>query len=471
MKRVLAMVLSLFIILSFAACSPQQNSAGEVEKVLGEVQNLPVDIDAATAQIGKNFVKYTSQNEGEALAVIEDAVLYKTQRTENEETESGLAFSYTITSLCIGSGEASDGGTLKISFVGVRVEMKVESDDVTAAKDYLRTQIDSAATSESVKKYNELIDGKTIYVTGDSELWNSFVFDTEIEAVCDKEKGSFEIKYNGPANRLIYDTTYDDQDRVIKEIAYYYDEAGKKYTESIEENSYSEDGTVHSKRTVYFSYTERISLYSETIDSKEITKLEYYNNGNLKREYYDYSKSEEEENFAEINYYENGNKSTEAYFDDNGDRIEISYRKDGTMLDKYVNLECVYDDRREQLPLKEVLEDGSWVERTYDEDYLATEKWYTKSGVLTSETSFYKSGRSKEITVYDAATGAKVYIAVLYDNEKGTESKFISFDDPDWYMVERHFYENGEMAKEIFYESENKIAAQKSYDTNGNLIG
>ena len=30
MKRLLAMVLSLFIILSFAACSPQQNSAGEV---------------------------------------------------------------------------------------------------------------------------------------------------------------------------------------------------------------------------------------------------------------------------------------------------------------------------------------------------------------------------------------------------------------------------------------------------------
>ena len=60
---------------------------------------------------------------------------------------------------------------------------------------------------------------------------------------------------------------------------------------------------------------------------------------------------------------------------------------------------------------------------------------------------------------------------MLYDNEKGTESKFVAFDDPDWYMVERHFYENGEMAKEIFYESENKIAAQKSYDTNGNLIG
>lgn len=410
MKRIFLLFLTALFIVTMVACSntfenPNSEVLKEIEKSLGELEKLPIDINEAVEQIGKSATQYQSTSSDEetnqALAVFEDSVLYSTSRTENDKTDDGIIFSYTVTALHIGQIKSNAENTLEVKFVAAHLQMNIISDDVDTAKAHLKNLMDDAPVDvdrATVNSYNKLIDGEQIYLTSDSVLWDEFIdVDEETKISCNLDSGTFEVKFVGEVGVLYYDETRDENDALLKKIAYYYDETGNRWIESILDYSYLDTGEELLKVTYYYTNSAQISEVRESIsattvsdagisiDSRILMEQEFYEDGTLKLEYHDYSETKDEEHFKRVYYYSNGQVLHEEYIDENGIHLTAEYNEDGSIR--------IYEKSLNEQPLEVVNEDGSrntW--EYYDNMEVHFERWYNSEGDLYRVREFQPDG-------------------------------------------------------------------------------
>ena len=417
MKRIILLLLTALLIVTTVACSnasenPNAEILKELEKSLGELEKLPIDINEAVEQVGKSAAQYQTASSDEEtnqqLAVFEDSVLYGASRIENSKTDDGIIFSYTVTALHIGQIQSNVENTLEVKFVAAHLQMNVISDDVSAAKAYLRNLMDDAPVDvdrATVNSYNKLVDGEQIYLTSDSVLWDEFIdVDEEMKISCDPGNGTFEIKFVGELGVLYHDETRDENNVLLKKIAYYYDKAGNRWIESILEYSYLDAGEELLKATYYYTNSAQISEVRESIsattvsdagisiDSRILMEQEFYEDGTLKLEYRDYSEAKDEEHFKRVYYYSNGQVLHEEYIDENGIHLTAEYNEDGSIrnYEKFLN----------EQPLEVVNEDGSrntW--EYYDNMEVHFERWYNSEGDLYRVREFQPDGTYKDYIV------------------------------------------------------------------------
>lgn len=420
MKRIILLFLTVMLIVTMVACSntsknPNSEVLREIEKELGTLEKLPIDIYEAVEQVGSGAAQYqstsTDEETNQSLAVFEDSVLYSASRTEIDNTDDGLPFSYIVTVLHIGQIKLNTENTLEVTFVAAHLQMNIISDDVDTAKAYLKNLMDDAPIDvdrATVNSYNKLIDGEQIYLTSDSVLWDEFIdVDEETKISCDPDNGTFEIKFVGELGVLYHDETRDENDALLKDVAYYYDEAGNRWIESILEYSYLDTGEALLKETYYYANSAQISKLRESIsattvsdagiviDSRTLMEQEFYEDGTLKLEYHDYSEAGDEEHFRRVYYYANGQVQHEESIDENGVHLTAEYSEDGSIrvYEKFLN---------EQL-LEVVHEDGTKITREYYDDMnLHFERWYNSKGILYRVTEFQPDGTRKDYE-YDEA--------------------------------------------------------------------
>lgn len=481
-RTIYMIVLTVLLILSMTACktdsdNPNSKVIKELEKTLGKIENLPISIDMAIEQVGQNAVKYQLANENSkdtSLAIIDDAVLYCTTRTVNDITESDVEFSYTITMFHIGKILSSNSDLMDVQFVAAHMQMSITSNDVESAKNYLKDLSSSAPIDDGTKKlYYDLIDGKQIYITSDSALWDEFDLEGDVTVSLDPENKTFEFKFTAEVGTLYHETTRDAEDRILKNIAYYYDEEGNKWIEYIEENTYTDEGTLQ-KMTYYFPNSDQIRSYSEGLSNnyvegneivfsyKPILEQEYYEDGTLKSEYCDHSTSGGEENYYKATYYPDGQKESETYFNEAGARITYQYLADGSV--------CYYEKCIGEITVENeyIDEDGFRIVSVYFESgNLYFSKVYNSSGILIKEEECYESFRIHFIKEYFEDTGALRTLHEYYDDDNSTRKEFWDYSGV-WYLKKSTYYPSGQKSTESTWYTADTLASVNEWYENGN---
>lgn len=486
MKRIVFLLLTVLLVITMGACSPSSGNANaevitELEKSLGEIDKLPVDIDEAVDQVGKEATQYRSSSTDdeikELLAVFDDSVLYFTSRTEHDKTDEGIAFGYTITALHIGQSKLSDDNSLEVKFAAAHLQMSIVSDDVRAAKKYLKELMDDAPVdADAARSYNDLIDGEQIYVTSDSALWDEFVeVDEDMTIVCDSNSGTFEVKFVGEVGKLYHNKILDGNDRVIKDVAYYYDENGNRWLESVEENSYTDEGALI-KTTYYYPNSDQISKYSEKINmldpnstGSEITyklteELEYYENGTLKREYHNLSESQDEERYIIKEYAEDGSMTGESCCNDEG-TYRIAY-ENGVKRYYYLStggttlIEFYY-------PNGNLESSDEFIGDEFDGKIVRSESGY-ENGNLKRVNEYYDSGNIRFDYWYFEDTGTLESVTEFYDMEGEMRKEYISYGGK-WYAESCSYYPSGQMSKQTTWYTEDQLRSLEEWYENGQV--
>ncbi|MBQ2946046.1 MAG: hypothetical protein IJD95_05740 [Clostridia bacterium] len=432
MKKILSLLIAILLIFSFASCGGGDDSKiiKELTSILGELKDLSMNVDEVVESLDKEAeVFLPTENESteelsvDKLVIAENAVVYKTSRAVTQKTEDAKEISYVINAMHFGK-LVPETKTGNVAFVSANIEIVITSADKDYARSYLLSLISDAPISLNAKKlYTDAIGGKIINVSKDSILWDEFVdLDDRMKIVCDKENGTFEVRFIGEPGRLYHDTVRDENDMVLKDIAYYFDEDGNKYIEEIEENIYKDD-QMYSKRTLYYYMTDIVKEIAEsyrkyegdenggTVKIVPVMEIKYYENGNLESEYYNLG----DEKYVKREYYENGQVQNEEYWKDDGTKVSGSYEEDGTVFsyeEYYQNGNTKYSH--------------CFVESEFMGQQIMTfvEYYYYESGILQKEIRDNPVFKTKEVREYREDETIKYYAIIGQDGEITEETFF-----------------------------------------------
>lgn len=422
-KRILAIFLAIFSLFALVSCGGADDNklVKEITAILGEIKELPIDIDAAVENIGKEATKFTPKDEssGDGAAVIDNAIVYKTSREVTDKTSEGKDISYVINTLHFGKliSETKQGN---VAFVSANLTLEVTSDDKEYAKNYLLSLLDTApvdATSKAL--YIKLINGEQISINNDSYLWNEFIdLDERMKIVFDNEAGTFDVKFIGEVGVLYHDQIRDENDMLLKDTAYYFDDEGNKYIEEILEHSYFENKS-YTKGTYYYYMTHTLKEMSEgymEFTSTEtggstrfvlIYEIKYYENGSLESEYYNHNPGGEVANYTRRSFYENGQLANEEIANESG-LVRKGYDEEGNLLyheEEYQNGNAKYTM-------------GYVDEELGDISYMAAvEQFFDENGNITKQIKDDPIFSVKRINEYREDGSCKRYAVVNYDGE------------------------------------------------------
>ncbi len=436
-KRIFSIFLAVFTLFLLVSCGETNDNklVNDIIKIIGEIKDLPIDVDAAVDSIGKEADKFiaTDSKSSDKAAVIDDVIVYKTSRTVKDKTSNGTEISYVINTLHFGKliAETKQGN---VAFVSANLTLEITSDDKEYAKSYLLGLMDSAPVDATAKElYIKLIGGSQISVNNDSLLWDEFIdLDERMKIVFDKENGTFDVKFIGEVGVLYHDSIRDENDMLIKDTAYYFDEEGNKYIEEIFEQTYFENKAC-TKTTYYYYMTHNLKEisegYAEYIELENggstrfvtIYEIKYYENGQLESEFYNHNPGGEISDYTRKEYYENGQTAFEEIANENG-LVRKGYDEEG-------NLEY------------------------HEEEY---------PGGNTKYTLGYSNEEIDGISY-------KAYVEQFFD-ENGNITKQIK-DDPIFSVKRINEYrEDGSCKRFAIVDYNGEIIEETFYDENGNVI-
>lgn len=507
MKRFLTLVAAGLLTLSLAACakdaatdstSPSRPSIPSVPDGSmppattpeGEpVPDIPMDFEQAADQLGSNVDTYynptSDRSVTENLAISGDDVLYQSI-TKVEYDVDGLTYSYTINANHVGKMTGSSGKAKHIRFYAAYLTMSFPDGNVEQAKQAMLEALEDAPLDEDSKaSYRQLIDGAKLYVAADSVMWDMYVnIPAESKIVLENDTFYFFSGGDGDTNQLHHDIIRDDQDRELKDTAFYFDEDGNKWIESIDEYKYTETSTRHTQ-TYYYSFSTQINSYyvnvstydGEVTTFNNIELREYYPDGTPMSEFY----LDENGNTVKYEYTEEGIKTYEEYTDAEGTEIIANYQGDGSLISRYVTKP-----------------DGTKSEEVYTPDGTLSFKSILRNGLMVEEyttftngnpdrhTFYYESGRPHTSKFYHEHGGLNS-IYEYYDTEELTPKRIEHYSGEFLSQV-NHYYPNGveqNMTRYFFRESADEeyriwkyqenhengeTAKYQEYDGEGNLI-
>ncbi len=422
-KRILAFFLAFFSLFALVSCGGADDNklVKEITAILGEIKELPIDIDAAVENIGKEATKFTPKDESssDGAAVIDNAIVYKTSREVTDKTSEGKDISYVINTLHFGKliSETKQGN---VAFVSANLTLEVTSDDKEYVKNYLLSLLDTApvdATSKAL--YVKLINGEQISINNDSYLWDEFIeLDERMKIVFDNEAGTFDVKFIGEVGVLYHDQIRDENDMLLKDTAYYFDDEGNKYIEEIDENIYKEN-KMYSKRTLYYYMTNVIREISETYREYKgdenggttrvipVMEIKYYENGSLESEYYNHNPGGEVANYTRRYFHENGQLANEEIANESGIVIK-EYDEEGNLL--------LHEERYPNENTKYAM--NYVIEELGDISYATTvEQFFDENGNITKQIKDDPIFSVKRINEYREDGSCKRYAVVNYDGE------------------------------------------------------
>ena len=492
-KRLLLIVLATVLLLAIMACektekdpSPNDNIA-QIEEELGNIQQLPLDLNEAVAAVGKDadiYINNNSESErSQALAVFDSTLMYSTISSNEETTEDGVFYTFTNKVLHFGTYTRNADGSLNPTFSAANLVIEIVSEDVAAARADMKRMIEDAPLSkDTLKLYNDLVDGETGYLTADSPLWEEFIdVGEDIKIFCN-EDNSFDIVFSGDSNELLIDEVRGENDELISRVSYYYDQDGNNWIESIEENTYLEDGSMESTVTYYYYNSNQIKTTSRTRNIFESTETggtmhfillmekKYYENGQIQLDYESYT-GEKEGTYKEIAYFENGQMQYQAYFDEEGYRIQEHYLESGMLIswEKYLGEELVdynYPELPDNitLPEEEVLEDGTVILREFHANGNLYRELQYKNNILVYETEYYENKRISCCKEYSENTGELYSLESFYDDEDSTKKEACYYSGY-FYLQRETYYPNGQMhIHELWFTEEQQYEYVEWYE-------
>lgn len=527
MKRLLTLIAAALLALSLAACTkdaasdptapsttpttPSQNPSqpsipsvpdGSMPPATtpeGEtVPNVPMDFEEAANQMGTNVNTYFNSDSDsdcvENLAISGEDVLYQSISAIEFDAD-GATYTYTVNANHMGKLSAGSGKSQNIHFTAAYLTLTFPEENAEQTKQLMLDSLDNAPLNDEGKdSLRQLIGGAKIYAAAGSELWDMFV-DVPEEAKIVIENGTFYFFSGGDGdfNELHHDYIRDDQDRELKHTAYYFDEEGTKWIESIDEYEYSENSTRHTQ-TYYYSYSTQINSYyvnistydGEVTSFKNIELREYYPDGTPMSEFY----LDENGNSVKYEYTEEGIKVYEEYTDAEGTYVQATYQGDGTLSIRFTRKT-----------------DGTETEETYTPDGTLSYKYVRRNDLMVEEYTTYPNGNPQYHTYYYESgreylredyyeSGELDSIYEYYDNEESSlkhseyyMGKFIyqitnyypngaqqnltqyfhrsPTDTEDRIKEYTENYENGETAKYREYDGEGNLIDSREYFENG----
>lgn len=530
MKRAFLFTLALLLIISLAACAkaPEQSESNPSTQQLDPtvsptapsadstrptvpstpdasmppattpsgdtVPDVPMDFDQAADELGTDVKIYYHPDSPdciENLAISGEDVLYQSISTYNE-TEDGITHHFVVTTNHVGQLTASSGKNHTIKFSGAYLLVTFPGDTAEQTREFMLEMLEDAPLSESGQEaFRQLIGGAKIYAAADSELWETLV-NTSSESKVILSGDTFRFN-NGEPGQLYHDRVKDDLDRELKDTAYYFDEDGTKWIESIDEYEYYDDGRRHT-HTFYHPYSNQIQTYYISVSSFDgtttqftiVEEYEYYADGTPKTKTY----QDENGNPAHFEYAEDGTKLYEEYTNGDGTQISASYLEggilhsytslstDGTYVEQWYydngNLSQSITSRNDLLvEEKEGYESGDlrYLKQYYESGNLHFQYDYHEGGYLNSITEFYDTDQWDYMRIEYYQGNIIHQINIYYPNgeEQSMTMYFFTESEDDLRVRKYHEgYENGETAKYYEYDAEGNVIDGREYYENGN---
>lgn len=381
MKRLLYLVLALFIVLSTAACSNSTTSdkqvEKEIEKVLGDYKQLPMDIDDIKEKLSDNVLVESSaatddeDTKNTTIVVGDGVVLYSSATEDVAKSANGSEFSYKVTVIHLGSATEGKDGAYSLHFIGANITMEIGASDSEAVRQELLSQIDQMELSgEDASLMKDLINGKQIYASTSSNLWELYSeVSVDVQATYDAETNSFVIKEEDTYDEMLDQYCYelvDFKGRVSERVYYKIDDSGTKWITEKYEFTYLSNGSVKEHSVSYYEYTDQIWTEDEYL------KIDESIGGRLwSREYLD-----------------DGTLSVESYIDENGNDVLIEYFNDGSISCKRISLPSASDDQPgEEIYSEEYASPGKLWRKFIKDDTKITEEFYFQNGCLQEATT------------------------------------------------------------------------------------
>lgn len=429
MKRLLCLSLILFVILFISACSDpaisEKQASKNLEKVFDDVKTLPMDIEKAKENMGKDVLVSTEKKDGSnnmtELVVGDGVVLYYSSAEGTSKTLLGHTYTFTLEVMHFGGAEM-EGDECTFRFTGANILATIEAENAAAVKAELLRQLEREGISDAQKSVMEdLFDGKQVYAAAGSETWDMYAqVNEEIKTTYDAELGTFwqteEPRYDEWEDQYSYEVK-DFAGRVKQRVYYKVDDAGQKWTTEFYEFTYLPDGTVRRHSTDYYAYTTQIWSENEYLEYEDTTH----------------------EALWYRNYQDNGVLESEFYYNEEGNEVYIDYFSDGSIYEKRIQIPAQRNEGR--------------TETIYSEQYSAPgvlfEKHSIEDDILTRE-RFFDNGNLREKTVLNLLR---------------------RFSNGETYIIEAiNGFENG--SKNVFtYHNNGATKSCKQYDERGNLTG
>ena len=404
------------------------------------VPDIPMDFEQAAGQLGADADTYynpsSDSSVAENIAISSEDVLYQSV-TKLEYDFDGFTYRYTININHVGKVTKTSGKIKYIQFSAAYLTMSFPDENAEQTKQFLLDSLpDSPLTEDSKEAYRQLIGGAKIYIAADSGLWDTFVsVPVNSKIVFDNETFHFysDGEGNGDGHQLYHDYIRDNQDRDLKHTAYYFDNDGTKWIESIDEYEYYENGHRHTQ-TYYHLYSTQIHTYyvglvnfdgENTTTFKELETREYYIDGSPKSASY----RDENDNLVEYQYTEEGIKTYEHYTDAEGTVITVNYQGDGTLISRYTT----------KL-------DGTESEEMYTPDGTLSYMIVRRNDTLVEEYGTFPNGNPQRHSFY--YENGRPHISKFYYEHGGLESIYEYYDTEEL-TPKRIEYYSGEFLTQV----------------------
>ena len=142
---------------------------------------------------GKTY-KGTGDNKGEKLTISGKTVTVTTKETLDED-DIGMDVKMTLSGTLTGTIVDEEDDELEVEIKKVKMSMKITGDDAKEFKEMYKSMAGELDGDEK-DLFEDLIDGKTITIKPDDELWDILgVGEETIIIELDKEEGTFEADY------------------------------------------------------------------------------------------------------------------------------------------------------------------------------------------------------------------------------------------------------------------------------------
>lgn len=474
MKRLLCLFITLFVVLSIAACSKSAESDEQVqkdiEKVLGDYKQLPMDIDDIKEKLSDNVLVESSAAAGEegtknlTIVVGDGVALYSSEIKDVAKRANGSEFSYKVTVIHLGSATEGNDGSYNLHFIGANITMEIDATDLEAIRQELLGKIDQMELSSGeASLMKDLINGKQVYASTSSYLWEVYSeLSVNVQITYDAETGSFVKRKEDTYDEMMdqyCSELFDIKGRVIERVYYKLDDSGTKWTTEKYELTYLSDGTAKKHSIHYYEYSTQMESEGEYLDFADTpTKTLWYRT-----------------------YREDGTPEAEMYYDESDNYVGIEYFDDGALLRKTIRAGVGVDGN---VPGEEI----------YSEEYASPgvlRKKFIKDGTKITEEFYFENGKLQESTTRDISSMTDEGYMIIqikkgeetgvveetnYDNGKITGtvtywadgSKIVTDYENELPILGTAFFANGNTQAVIEYENGNKTKSTQ-YREDGSL--
>ncbi len=430
-----------------------------LEKVFGDVKELPMDMEKVKEHLSKNIIVSTEKDDGTndstELIVGDGVVLYFSKSESTSKTSAGHAYKFTVEILHFGGSEMK-GNKCNFRFTGANINMTIESENAEAVKSEMMSQLEDLGLSDSQKAVMaDLIDGKTVSIKAGSDVWEMYSqVNEKVETTYDKELGTFwrteKPRYDDMYDQYSYEVK-DFSNRVKQRVYYKVDDSGTKWITENYEYTYLSDGSVKCHEVSYYDYTDQIWSEQESIKFNDSTGKVIW----------------------QRSYRDDGTIESEMYHNEDGNEVSIEYFSDGSVFEKRIILPSENDSEHREVIYRE----------TYGSPEVLSQKESLDGNIFTSE-SYFDNGNLREKRIIDVTrhfgnSDEEPYM-IEYVNgfEDGSKTMFTFHDNGNYKLVnqydadenlkvETHYNENEIRTSETYYDPEGKVYCD--YHENGNL--